>query len=170
MVNSAQFDGTPNKEGIGKVAEFLKKRAGETNSQLQTARLADFATEILGRTDTDDLLPEMRIVPVPEEELPVLLPEDAEFKPTGESPLKYCSSFVIPPAPNAAGRQKRETDTMDTFMCSSWYFLRYANAHIDTAAFDKEAVKYWLPVDLYTECRACRHAPVLRRVFTKAIR
>jgi len=90
------------------------------------------------------------IVPVPEKDLPVLLPEDAEFKPTGESPLKYCPNFVNTKCPRCGGPAKRETDTMDTFMCSSWYFLRYTSPHINDRPFDHKKVKYWMPVDLYT--------------------
>jgi len=115
--------------------------------------------------------PECGIVPVPEEDLPVLLPEDAEFKPTGESPLKYHKQFVDTTCPQCATPAKRETDTMDTFMCSSWYFLRYASPHCDTAAFDPEKVKYWLPVDLYTG--GAEHAVMhllYARFFLKAIR
>src|SRR4030065_1482040 len=90
------------------------------------------------------------MVPVPKKDLPVLLPEDAEFKPTGESPLKYVAQFVNTTCPRCASPAKRETDTMDTFMCSSWYFLRYASPHYDKAAFAPDKVKAWLPVDLYT--------------------
>jgi len=90
------------------------------------------------------------IVPVPEEDLPVLLPPDAEFKPTGESPLKYCQSFVNTTCPKCSGPARRETDTMDTFMCSSWYFLRYTSPQTRDAPFDTDKMKYWLPVDLYT--------------------
>ncbi|MDD4874554.1 MAG: class I tRNA ligase family protein, partial [Dehalococcoidales bacterium] len=111
------------------------------------------------------------IVPVPEKDLPVRLPEDAEFKPTGEAPLKYCPNFVNTTCPICGGPAKRETDTMDTFMCSSWYFLRYASPHINSAAFDAEKVRYWLPVDLYTG--GAEHAVMhlfYARFFTKAIR
>jgi leucyl-tRNA synthetase len=111
------------------------------------------------------------VVPVPEKDLPVLLPEDAEFKPTGESPLKYNEGFVNTNCPKCQSPARRETDTMDTFVCSSWYFLRYASPDCDTAAFDAEKVKYWLPVDLYTG--GAEHAVMhlfYARFFTKAIR
>ncbi len=115
--------------------------------------------------------PSCGIVPVPEQDLPVLLPEDAEFKPSGESPLKSCERFVNTTCPQCSAPAKRETDTMDTFMCSSWYFLRYVSPHCDTAAFDADKVKYWLPVDLYTG--GAEHAVMhllYARFFIKALR
>jgi leucyl-tRNA synthetase len=90
------------------------------------------------------------IVPVPEKDLPVLLPEEAEFKPTGESPLKYNEKWVNTKCPKCGGPAKRETDTMDTFMCSNWYYLRYVSPHFATAPFDTDKVKKWCPVDIYT--------------------
>jgi leucyl-tRNA synthetase len=111
------------------------------------------------------------IVPVPEKDLPVLLPEDAEFKPTGESPLKYCEQFVNTTCPRCSAPAKRETDTMDTFMCSSWYFLRYASPNCDNAPFDVNKVRHWLPVDLYTG--GAEHAVMhlfYARFFIKALR
>jgi len=110
------------------------------------------------------------IVPVPEGDLPVLLPEDAAFKPTGESPLKYNDEFVHTTCPRCLGEAERETDTMDTFMCSSWYFLRYASPNVNTNPFD-DRIKYWLPVDLYTG--GAEHAVMhllYARFFSKAIR
>ncbi|MCJ7764056.1 MAG: class I tRNA ligase family protein, partial [Dehalococcoidales bacterium] len=101
----------------------------------------------------------------------VLLPEDAEFKPTGESPLKYNERFVNTTCPRCSGKAKRETDTMDTFMCSSWYFLRYTSPGCDTAAFDDSRMNYWMPVDLYTG--GAEHAVMhllYARFFTKALR
>ncbi len=88
-------------------------------------------------------------VPVPEKDLPVRLPRDVEFKPTGESPLKSVPSFVNVACPQCAGPAKRETDTMDTFVDSSWYFLRYISAHNDKEAFDSKTANEWLPVDQY---------------------
>ncbi|MDP7676331.1 MAG: class I tRNA ligase family protein, partial [Dehalococcoidales bacterium] len=115
--------------------------------------------------------PHCGIVPVPESGLPVLLPEDAAFKPTGESPLKYNEQFVNTACPRCSSPAKRETDTMDTFMCSSWYFLRYSSPNCDTAPFDADKMKYWLPVDLYTG--GAEHAVMhlfYARFFIKALR
>ncbi|HEY90930.1 MAG TPA: class I tRNA ligase family protein, partial [Dehalococcoidia bacterium] len=111
------------------------------------------------------------LVPVPEEDLPVLLPEDAEFRPTGESPLAYHEGFVNTTCPKCSSPAKRETDTMDTFMCSSWYFLRYCSPHFDGAAVDPARLKYWMPVDLYTG--GAEHAVMhlfYARFFVKALR
>ncbi|HZK67233.1 MAG TPA: class I tRNA ligase family protein, partial [Chloroflexota bacterium] len=89
------------------------------------------------------------IVPVPEEELPVLLPEDPEFRPTGESPLKHHEGFVNAPCPQCGRPAKRETDTMDTFVDSSWYFLRYTDPHFEGGPVNPEKAGYWMPVDQY---------------------
>jgi len=88
-------------------------------------------------------------VPVPEKDLPVLLPTDVDFRPTGESPLKYSASFQTVVCPNCGGAAKRESDTMDTFVCSSWYYLRYADPGNKDALADPQALAYWLPVDVY---------------------
>jgi leucyl-tRNA synthetase len=91
------------------------------------------------------------IVPVPAEQLPVLLPELEDYEPTDDarSPLARDPDFVATTCPRCGGPARRETDTMDTFVCSSWYQFRYPSPHDDTAAFDRDAVAYWLPVDLY---------------------
>jgi len=93
--------------------------------------------------------PECGTVPVPEEELPVMLPENVEFKPTGESPLRSCEEFVNTVCPRCGHSARREVDTMDTFVDSSWYFLRYLTPGDDKKAFDSQIVNYWLPVDQY---------------------
>jgi leucyl-tRNA synthetase len=91
------------------------------------------------------------IVPVPEEQLPVLLPDLKEYQPpgTGRSPLANVAEFVNTICPRCGGQAERETDTLDGFACSSWYFLRFASPHEERAPFDRAAVDYWLPVDLY---------------------
>jgi leucyl-tRNA synthetase len=88
-------------------------------------------------------------VPVPEKDLPVLLPYDVEFRPSGESPLARNENFVNTNCPKCGRPAKRDVDTMDTFVDSSWYFLRYLTPHLDSAPFDKELVSKWLPVDKY---------------------
>ncbi len=90
-----------------------------------------------------------RIVPVPERDLPVLLPERAEFTGTGESPLAGLAEFVNTVCPKCGRKAVRETDTMDTFIDSSWYFFRYCDPHNDSAPFDPEIIARWLPVDQY---------------------
>jgi leucyl-tRNA synthetase len=89
-------------------------------------------------------------VPVPEEQLPVTLPEDVDFRPTGESPLARHQGFVHTSCPRCGGPARRETDTMDTFVDSSWYFMRYLSPHYQDGPFDPELGRLWLPVDQYT--------------------
>jgi len=172
MVNSGQFDGLPSEKGIEAVSLFLEKKGW--GKRTVSYRIRDWLISrqrYWGAPIPMIYCDKCGIVPVPEKDLPVLLPEDAEFKPTGESPLKYNEGFVNTTCPRCSSPAKRETDTMDTFMCSSWYFLRYASPHCDSAAFDSEKVKYWLPVDLYTG--GAEHAVMhllYARFFIKAIR
>jgi leucyl-tRNA synthetase len=110
-------------------------------------------------------------VPVPEEDLPVLLPEDAEFMPTGESPLKRDPGFYNTECPRCGGPATRETDTMDTFVDSSWYWYRYLSPHLDERPWDPEKGEEWLPVDVYTG--GIEHAILhllYARFWTKAMR
>ena len=172
MVNSAQFDGMTSEEGWQAIADFMESHG--YGRRMVTYRLRDWLISrqrYWGAPIPIVYCDHCGIVPVPEEDLPVLLPPDAEFKPTGESPLKYCESFVNTSCPRCHGPARRETDTMDTFMCSSWYFLRYASPDYDQGPFDPEKVKYWLPVDQYTG--GAEHAVMhllYARFFIKAIR
>ena len=89
------------------------------------------------------------IVPVPEDQLPVLLPDDVEFRPTGESPLRYHEGFLHTTCPICGGPAERETDTMDTFVDSSWYFERFCDPWTTDAPVDVAAAQRWMPVDQY---------------------
>ena len=114
--------------------------------------------------------PEHGAQPVPEEELPVLLPDDVEFLPSGESPLRRHEGFLNTTCPKCGGPATRETDTMDTFVDSSWYFLRYCDATNAQAPFDPEQVARWMPVDQYIG--GIEHAILhllYARFFTKAL-
>ena len=110
-------------------------------------------------------------VPVPEKDLPVRLPYDVEFRPDGKSPLAKHEKFMNTVCPNCGGAARRDPDTLDTFVCSSWYYLRYADAHNDKLPFDREAVDRLLPVDTYVGGaeHACMHL-LYARFFTKALR
>ncbi|MCL1976436.1 MAG: leucine--tRNA ligase [Firmicutes bacterium] len=108
--------------------------------------------------------------PVPEEELPVLLPTDVEFNPQGESPLKTSASFAKAICPLCGGPAKREMDTMDTFVCSSWYFLRFCDPKNENQPFSRNKTDYWMPVDQYVG--GVEHAILhlmYARFFTKAL-
>ena len=172
MVNSGQFDGLPSEQGKEAIADFIEEKG--YGGRKTTYRLRDWLISrqrYWGAPIPIVYCDRCGLVPVPEEELPVLLPEDAEFRPTGESPLKYCASFVNTSCPKCGLAAKRETDTMDTFMCSSWYFLRYASPGYAKGPFDPEKMQYWLPVDLYTG--GAEHATMhllYARFFIKALR
>lgn len=172
MVNSGKFDGMPSQKGWQALADFLESEG--IGKRTITYRLRDWLISrqrYWGAPIPIIYCDKCGIVPVPESDLPVLLPPDAEFRPTGESPLKYCQSFVETTCPTCGGPGRRETDTMDTFICSSWYFLRYASPRLSQAPFDPEDTKYWLPVDQYTG--GAEHAVMhllYARFFTKALR
>jgi leucyl-tRNA synthetase len=111
------------------------------------------------------------VVPVPEADLPVLLPADIELKGTGQSPLANVPEFVATTCPKCGGPARRETDTMDTFVDSSWYFYRYTDPKIDTAPISREAVDHWFPVDQYIG--GIEHAIlhlIYMRFFTKVMK
>jgi len=172
MTNSAQFDGMPSEKGKKAITEWMGKEGFGKGAI--SYRLRDWLISrqrYWGAPIPMVYCDKCGIVPVLEKDLPVLLPEDAEFKPTGESPLKYHEAFVNTTCPQCGGPARRETDTLDTFMCSNWYFLRYASPKYEDGPFDPEKIKYWLPVDLYTG--GVEHAVMhlfYARFFTKALR
>ncbi|HEY51261.1 MAG TPA: leucine--tRNA ligase [Dehalococcoidia bacterium] len=172
LVNSGQFDGLPSKQGIEAISDFLEEKGW--GKRTVSYRLRDWLISrqrYWGAPIPMVYCDKCGIVPIPEADLPVLLPEDAEFRPTGESPLKYHEQFVNTACPRCGGPGKRETDTMDTFMCSSWYFLRYTSPNSDDAPFDDDKINYWMPVDLYTG--GAEHAVMhllYSRFFIKALR
>ncbi len=172
MVNSGQFNGLPSEQGKEAVSDFMEEKG--CGRRTISYRLRDWLISrqrYWGAPIPIVYCSKCGTVPVPEKDLPVLLPKDAEFKPTGESPLKYCASFVNTTCPKCGGHAQRETDTMDTFMCSNWYFLRYTSPGYDKGPFDDKKLAYWMPVDQYTG--GAEHATMhlfYARFFTKAIR
>jgi len=150
MVNSGPFDGLYSLDGKEAIVAFLEERgAGRRKA---TYRLRDWLISrqrYWGAPIPMIHCPRCGWVPVPERELPVLLPEGVEFRPTGESPLKSCPEFVHTSCPQCGGPAQRETDTMDTFVCSSWYFLRFTSPGAQDAPFYREKLDYWMNVDQY---------------------
>ncbi|MGH2829064.1 MAG: leucine--tRNA ligase, partial [Actinomycetota bacterium] len=151
MVNSGPFDGTPSSEGIDRVIEWLEGKGLGTG--IVRFRLRDWLISrqrAWGAPIPVVHCPTDGEVAVPEDQLPVRLPDDMEFVPTGESPLSRSETFVNTTCPRCGGPAKRETDTMDTFVDSAWYFLRYCSPSERDRAFDPDAVARWMPVDQYT--------------------
>ncbi|MCL2474526.1 MAG: leucine--tRNA ligase [Chloroflexi bacterium] len=172
LINSGRFDSMNSEEAKKAIAEYLTvlgKGGPSVNYKLRDWLIS--RQRYWGAPIPIVYCNSCGLVPVNEEELPVLLPEKAEFKLTGENPLKYNEEFVNTTCPKCNRLAKRETDTMDTFMCSSWYFMRYTSPHSPDAPFYKENVEKWMPVDLYTG--GAEHAVMhlfYARFLTKALR
>jgi leucyl-tRNA synthetase len=179
MINSAHFNGTQVTEekgranpGIASVIDWLEEEGigrEEVNYKLRDWLIS--RQRYWGSPIPMVYCEECGWQPVPEEELPVELPEDVEWLPTGESPLKLHPTWKDTTCPACGGDATRETDTMDTFMCSSWYHLRYLSPDYDQGPFDPEEYDYWMPVDVYTG--GIEHATmhlIYTRFFHKAMR
>jgi leucyl-tRNA synthetase len=150
LVNSAQFSGMSAPEGKQAIVEWLAER-GRGRAAV-SFRLRDWL--ISRQRYWGCPIPVVHckrcgIIPVPEEDLPVLLPEVDDYLPKGRSPLAAAEAWVRTTCPSCNREARRETDTMDVFVDSSWYFLRYCDAYNDHAPFDRELVDYWLPVNQY---------------------
>lgn len=160
MVNSGSYDGISSDVMKEKIVEDLSQ-SGKAEKKINF-RLRDWLVSrqrywgapipIINCEDCGEVL-------VPEKDLPVVLPDDVEFKPTGESPLKSCPEFYKAPCPKCGKEGTREVDTLDTFVCSSWYYLRYPDAHNDKEPFGKDITFKMLPVDKYVGGpeHACMH-------------
>ncbi len=150
VINSGQFNGLSSEEAKERIADYMEKNGiGKRSVQYKLRDWLISRQRYWGAPIPIIYCPECGTVPVPEEELPVMLPENVEFKPTGESPLRSCEEFVNTVCPRCGHSARREVDTMDTFVDSSWYFLRYLTPGDDKKAFDSQIVNYWLPVDQY---------------------
>ncbi len=150
LVNSGPFNGMPNRIAMEAIADYLEKN--NLGKREVSFRLRDWG--ISRQRYWGAPVPMIHCqtcgtVPVPEKDLPVILPEDADLLEGGGSPLPVLESFIHTKCPVCGKNARRETDTMDTFVESSWYFERYCSPRCNTAMFDPKAVNYWMPVDQY---------------------
>jgi len=179
MVNSGEINGTAVTEDKGRknpsIAAALDwLAANAVGEESVNYRLRDWLISrqrYWGAPIPVIYCPDHGAVLVPDEDLPVMLPDEVDFLPTGESPLKLDENFLHTTCPTCGKPSLRETDTMDTFMCSSWYQYRYLSPDYDDAPFDPKEGAYWLPVDQYTG--GIEHATmhlIYTRFFTKAMK
>jgi len=170
-INSQWLDGLDKAEAITKALDWLEERG--IGRRTVNYRLRDWLLSrqrFWGCPIPVVYCPEHGAVAVPDDQLPVLAPDDVEFRPTGESPLRFHEGFLRTTCPTCGRPATRETDTMDTFVDSSWYFLRFADPHNAEAPFDPSVVAHWLPVDQYIG--GIEHAILhlmYARFFTKAL-
>ena len=172
MVNSQQFNGTKNTAAMEKITAYLEQKG--LGKKAVNYRLKDWGISrqrYWGNPIPVIYCDTCGIVPVPEKDLPVVLPKDVAFTGIGQSPLARSAGFVNTVCPRCARPARRETDTMDTFVESSWYFERYACPDYDTGPLDAAKVHYWMPVDQYIG--GIEHAVLhllYARFFTKVLR
>jgi leucyl-tRNA synthetase len=171
MTASGRFDGRHNREAYEEIVAWLA--ADGRGSEAVNYRLRDWLVSrqrYWGAPIPIVYCGECGIVPVPDDQLPVELPEIDEYAPQGRSPLAAAEDWVATECPRCGGAARRETDTMDTFVDSSWYFIRYLDPHNDDAAWDRAAADHWLSVDQYIG--GVEHAILhlmYARFFTKAL-
>jgi len=180
MINSGPFSGTPGDAAVEKVTDWLEDEGiGEADVNYRIRDWLISRQRYWGAPIPIVYCDQCGTVPVPYEDLPVKLPKDAQFMPTGESPLKHHEGFLHTTCPECGGPATRETDTMDTFVDSSWYQYAYLSPYYregepidaDSSPFDPEQAEYWAPVDVYTG--GIEHATmhlIYTRFFTKAMR
>jgi len=174
MINSGPLTGTPGDVAVKRTIEWLKEKGlGEFAISYKLRDWLISRQRYWGTPIPIVYCNKCGIVPVPEDQLPVLLPENVDFTPTGtgESPLATVPEFVNTTCPKCGGPARRETDTMDTFVDSSWYFFRYCDPRNTQLPFDPKKASYWMPVDQYTG--GIEHAILhllYARFFTKFLR
>jgi leucyl-tRNA synthetase len=170
LINSGEFNGVPNKEAIDEITKHLeKKKLGKKVINYKFRDWLISRQRYWGTPIPMIYCDKCGVVPVPEKDLPVELPEKIEF---GEgNPLATNKDFVNVKCPKCKGKARRETDTMDTFFDSSWYYLRYCDNKNDKNPFETKKAEYWMPVDQYIGGaeHACMHL-IYARFFTKALR
>lgn len=171
VVNSGQFNGMHNREMISKVIDYIEeKKLGKRTINFKLRDWLISRQRYWGAPIPVLYCDKCGIVPVPEDQLPVILPTDVKFTGKGESPLAGSQEFVNAKCPTCGESARRETDTMDTFVCSSWYYLRYCDPCNKEKPFSKDSLEYWMPVDQYTG--GVEHAILhllYSRFFTKAL-
>jgi len=170
LINSDNFDGINNKDAIEKITEYLvKNKIGKKQIQFRLKDWLVSRQRYWGTPIPIIYCDKCGIVPVLEKDLPIKIPDKVKF---GKgNPLLTNERFINVKCPKCGGKARRETDTMDTFFDSSWYFLRYCDNQNKKQAFDKKKIDYWMPVDLYIGGaeHACMHL-IYARFFTKALR
>jgi len=172
LINSGSFNGMGNKDAIEEITNFLNKKGlGRKTVQYKLRDWLLSRQRFWGCPIPIIYCDKCGIVPVPEKDLPVKLPEDYKFTIGKGNPLEHCKEFVNAKCPKCSGKARRETDTMDTFIDSSWYFLRYCDSKNNKEIFDKKRAAYWMPIDMYIGGKehATMHL-IYFRFFTKFLR
>jgi leucyl-tRNA synthetase len=150
LVNSGRFDGENNREAYGEIVEWLAAEGrGETSVNYRLRDWLLSRQRYWGCPIPIVHCPTDGLVAVPDDQLPIELPELEDYAPKGKSPLASVPEWVETTCPKCGGPAKRDTDTMDTFVDSSWYYLRYLDPHNDQAPWSRDPVDYWMPIDQY---------------------